>query len=78
MLPMLYRPNTHGEIVAREWLPNLGAGLTLRHFPQCCRMAQQFWLQVLEDSRISLEFRQGPATTHLQHLRKLHLPATPA
>jgi hypothetical protein len=73
MLPMLYRPNTHGEIVARKWRPDLGAGLALRHFSECHRMAEQFWLRVLEDDRISQEFKLGPATTHLHNLRKLQL-----
>lgn len=71
MLPMLYRPNAHGEILAREWQPNLGARLELRHFPHCCRMADQFWKAVLSDERISTEFKQNVAARHLSTLRNL-------
>jgi hypothetical protein len=47
MLPMMYRPNAHGEIIARAWMPNPGAGLALQHLPLCHLMAQQFWRHVL-------------------------------
>ncbi len=72
MLPMLYRPNTHGEIVDRRWMPNLGAKLELRHLPQCYEMANQFWTSVLNDSRISREFRQDVACHHLNTMRTLN------
>lgn len=72
MLPMLYRPNTHGEIVEREWAPNLGARLELRHLPQCYGMANQFWSDVMNDSRISSEFKQGVAYRHLNTMRTLN------
>jgi hypothetical protein len=36
-------------------------------------MAEQFWLRVLEDDRISQDFKLGPATTHLHNLLKLNL-----
>lgn len=71
MLPMLYRPNAHGEIIAREWVPNLGARLELRHLPQCYRMANQFWTEVLNDARISTGFKQDVAERHLSTLRNL-------
>ncbi|MES2261349.1 MAG: type II toxin-antitoxin system HipA family toxin YjjJ [Pseudomonadota bacterium] len=71
MLPMLYRPNTHGEIIAREWVPNL-AKLELRHLPQCHGMAYQFWTDVLNDARISKEFKQDVASRHLNTMRGLH------
>lgn len=74
MLPMLYRPNAHGEIVARAWRPELGASLALRHLPQCQRMADQFWRTVIDDARISSEFKRGVATHHLDTLRTL-IPA---
>lgn len=71
MLPMLYRPNTHGEIIKREWQPNLGAQLALKHLPQCYRMACQFWTDVLNDARISVEFKENVAQRHFNALRKL-------
>jgi hypothetical protein len=71
MLPMLYRPNTHGEIVERAWVPNLGARLELRHLPRCYDMAQQFWTDVLDDPRISRAFKQDVASRHLTTMRAL-------
>lgn len=71
MLPMLYRPNTHGEIVERQWVPNLRARLELRHLPLCYEMAHQFWTDVLNDSRISREFKQDVAYRHLNTMRAL-------
>jgi hypothetical protein len=71
MLPMLYRPNTHGEIVEREWRPNLGARLELRHLSQCFEMAHQFWTDVLGDNRVSQEFKENVATRHLETLCNL-------
>ena len=57
MLPMLYRPNSHGEIVAREWTPSYMGRLELRHLSKCHDMAMQFWRGVLNDSRISNDFK---------------------
>lgn len=71
MLPMLYRPNTHGEIVAREWKPNWSGRLELRHLPRCHRMASQFWNAVLDDRRISLDFKEIVAQPHLATLQNL-------
>ena len=71
MLPMMYRPNAHGEIVTREWIPNLGAGLELRHLPLCYRMAKAFWRRVLEDPRISQNFKRDVADLHLRTLQGL-------
>lgn len=71
MLPMMYRPNTHGEIIQREWVPNLSAGLELRHLPLCCQMAIEFWSRVMDDARISEGFRQQVAYRHLTTLREL-------
>lgn len=58
MLPMLYRPNTHGEIMQREWSLGSIKKLQLVHLPLCFRMAQEFWNQVLDDARISADFKQ--------------------
>ena len=71
MLPMLYRPNAHGEIVRRAWVPNVGAGLELQHLPLCHSMAKQFWRRVLEDQRISPDFKKTVADRHLSTLRTL-------
>jgi hypothetical protein len=68
MLPMLYRPNTHGEVIPRAWLPHFSAGLALRHVPPCQRMAQAFWRRVLDDTRISSNFKADVATPHLHTL----------
>ncbi|WP_133166858.1 HipA domain-containing protein [Solimicrobium silvestre] len=78
MLPMLYRPNAHGEIVEREWVPNLGARLELIHLQRCYEMANQFWTDVLNDPRISREFKQGIADRHLNTMRALNVGATNA
>ena len=72
MLPMMYRPNTHGEIIPREWRPNLGARLELRHLPLCQQMAKEFWQRVLEDHRISEDFKQNVACAHLSTLKELN------
>jgi hypothetical protein len=71
MLPMLYRPTTHGEVVARAWQLDLAAGLALRHLPRCYRMAQAFWRRVLDDERISPAFKSGVAAVHLRNLERL-------
>lgn len=65
MLPMLYRPNAHGEIVPREWTPNLGARRELRHLPLCHEMACQFWGDVLNNPMVSAGFKQDVAARHL-------------
>ncbi len=71
MLPMLYRPNAHGEIVDREWVPILGGKLELRYLKRCYEMANQFWSDVIEDPRISIEFKRDVAIRHLNTLRNL-------
>lgn len=72
MLPMLYRPNAHGEIVARAWVPHLGAKLELRHLPLCYRMAVQFWGDVLDNPLVSDAFKQDVAGPHGTTLRGLN------
>ncbi len=57
MLPMLYRPNAHGEIVPRQWQSTSTHRLQLRHLPICFGMASQFWDEVLADPRISADFK---------------------
>ena len=67
---MLYRPNAHGEIVAREWTPDYLGRLELRHLSKCVDMAVQFWRAVLSDVRISDDFK-GIAHRHMTALRPL-------
>lgn len=71
MLPMLYRPNTHGEIVARAWTPQLGPNLALKHLSRCVPMALQFWQTVIDDRRISPVFKDQVAAPHAQALQGL-------
>jgi len=68
MLPMLYRPNSHGEIVEREWLPAYIGKMELRHLSKCYDMALQFWGDVINDPRISEDFK-GVAECHLKAIR---------
>lgn len=76
-LPMLYRPNAHGEIVPRHWTPDLGGRLALQHLPRCCQMAQDFWRRVLADDRISQDFKNTVAGPHLHTLQQVCLTAPP-
>lgn len=68
MLPMLYRPNAHGEIIEREWLPVYMGRVELKHLAKCYAMALQFWDAVLSDPRISGDFKDI-ATRHLKAIQ---------
>ncbi|WP_295992127.1 type II toxin-antitoxin system HipA family toxin YjjJ [Rugamonas sp.] len=70
MLPMLYRPNSHGEIVDRQWAPTYLGRVELKHLPKCYAMALQFWTDVLRDPRISDDFK-GVADRHIAAVRPL-------
>lgn len=70
MLPMLYRPNAHGEIIERTWSPIYLHRLELRHLPICYPMALAFWQAVLADGRISDDFKRI-ARQHLAALQPL-------
>src|SRR5471032_1060979 len=70
MLPMLYRPNSHGEIVDREWAPIYLGRVELKHLPRCYEMALQFWMEVLKDPRIS-DYFKGVAHRHIAAVRPL-------
>lgn len=70
MLPMLYRPTTHGEVIEREWVPHLGT-LDLRYLGICYRMALAFWEEVMDDPRVSGEFKTDVACRHVNTLRQL-------
>ena len=71
MLPMFYRPTAQGEIVAREWIPDVGNRLALRHLARCYAMARQFWADVLNAPRISDEFKRDIASRHWDKLQVL-------
>lgn len=68
MLPMLYRPNSHGEIIEREWLAVYMGRVELRHLSKCYGMALQFWQDVVNDPRISEDFK-GVADRHVKAIR---------
>lgn len=58
MLPMLYRPNTHGEVVPREWNTNSLKNMQLMQLGLCYQMARTFWERAIADARISDEFKE--------------------
>ncbi|MET0268115.1 MAG: type II toxin-antitoxin system HipA family toxin YjjJ [Duganella sp.] len=57
MLPMLYRPNSHGEVIEREWSALSLRGMNMSHLAAGMALAQAFWTQVDNDERISAEFK---------------------
>ncbi|MES2129168.1 MAG: type II toxin-antitoxin system HipA family toxin YjjJ [Pseudomonadota bacterium] len=57
MLPMLYRPNAHGEIVPRQWQATSTQRLQLRHLQLCFELACQFWRSVAANDLISQDFK---------------------
>jgi hypothetical protein len=65
MLPMMYRPNTQGEVIERTFELAAIDALDLRHFAAALEMATAFWNRVIADQRISGDFR-SIATTHLE------------
>jgi len=69
-LPMLYRPNVHGEIVERAWKPDYLGNVALRHLSRCHGMALEFWHDVLQDTRISVDFKTV-ANNHLRAIQPL-------
>ncbi len=70
MLPMLYRPNAHGEVVERTWIPDYLGKVELRHLARCHDMALQFWRAVLADPRISDDFKRV-TNNHLRAIQPL-------
>jgi hypothetical protein len=58
MLPMLYRPSGHGEVVAREWSPTSIQRMQLRHLDVCFELADEFWNRVIASALISDDFKQ--------------------
>ncbi|MDY7576213.1 type II toxin-antitoxin system HipA family toxin YjjJ [Actimicrobium sp. CCI2.3] len=57
MLPMLYRPNTQGEVVDRRLSLDALDKLDLRQLPRAAMLANQFWMAVLADERVSDDFK---------------------
>ncbi|HEY4318865.1 MAG TPA: type II toxin-antitoxin system HipA family toxin YjjJ [Herbaspirillum sp.] len=64
MLPMMYRPNTQGEVIERTFELDVIDALDLRHFGTALEMATAFWNRVIADARISDDFR-AIAMAHL-------------
>jgi hypothetical protein len=68
MLPMMYRPNTQGEVIERAFELAAIDTLDLRHFDAAQEMAMSFWERVIADERISDDFKRI-ATAHLKVIR---------
>jgi hypothetical protein len=68
MLPMMYRPNTQGEVIERMFELAVIDALDLRHFTAAREMAMAFWDRALGDQRISDDFRRI-AAAHLDVIR---------
>jgi hypothetical protein len=64
MLPMLYRPNTQGEVVDRRLSLDAMDKLNLQQLPRAAMLAGQFWEAVLADDRVSDDFK-AVARRHL-------------
>ncbi|CAN5178187.1 type II toxin-antitoxin system HipA family toxin YjjJ [soil metagenome] len=58
MLPMLYRPNSQGEIVEQTFSMSVLDKLDLRHLAGALSMAKEVLNLVLEDDRISKDFKE--------------------
>lgn len=71
MLPMFYRPNQHGEIIARKWDARNAWRLELSHLPICFAMAQNFWHNVLSEESIGDDFKEV-AVRHLSALEAIN------
>lgn len=74
VLPMLYRPNSHGEVVEREWNAHSLRGMQLAHLPLCHAMASTFWDRVAKDERISNDFKRI-ALRHVEAISPLKTAA---
>ncbi|HEY4541256.1 MAG TPA: hypothetical protein VIG66_02655 [Noviherbaspirillum sp.] len=64
---MMYRPNTQGEIVEREFNLRVVDRIDTRHMPAVLAMAEDFWRRVLDDVRISPDFK-AIAQRHLHQM----------
>ncbi|PUA18989.1 type II toxin-antitoxin system HipA family toxin YjjJ [Glaciimonas sp. PCH181] len=58
MLPMMYRPNSQGEVVEREFNLSGLDRLDLRFLQRASDLANQFWDSVQTDARISEDFKR--------------------
>jgi hypothetical protein len=71
MLPMLYRPNPHGEIIPRNFKMELPKPENQESRERMYPIALEYWETLTRDEKISEEFRQ--ITTQAQHdLQTLH------
>ncbi len=58
MLPMLYRPEPGGELVARALEPALPPPAHLEVWQEAAGLAVQLWEEVAQDARVSAPFRE--------------------
>lgn len=65
MLPMRFAPTIHGEVVEREVKVTQATALTQEVWAEVGKWAKYYWQQVVNDERISAEFRTI-AQAHLQ------------
>lgn len=72
MLPMFYRPNNQGEIIAREFSLKVLDRLRLTQLAKAWQMALVFWQSVQDDTHISADFKTI-ATAHQAVLHSLRL-----
>ncbi len=57
MLPMLWRPSAHGEVVARDFQPPLPSPAQHAHWRLAAQMALDFWRRSAEWGVLSEDFR---------------------
>jgi biotin operon repressor len=74
MLPMLFAPQD-GHLVERVFTPVGPTAASLQAWPRARALAEEYWLRLSRDDRITVEFR-AICSTALRSVRTL--PATPA
>lgn len=71
MLPMRFRPASSGDIVERRYEVTMPIPEHKADWLDAARMAQVFWRRVVDDARISVEFRAIAADAHTVLTRAL-------
>ncbi|HVI55843.1 MAG TPA: hypothetical protein VM621_12440 [Luteibacter sp.] len=64
MLPMLYRPASSGELVARQFQPPAPTPSDLPFWTTAAAWAEIYWKRVAEHAEVSEAFRQIAAANH--------------
>ncbi|WP_255548671.1 type II toxin-antitoxin system HipA family toxin YjjJ [Luteibacter sp. dw_328] len=64
MLPMLYRPASTGEVVARQFQPPAPTPSDLPYWTTAAAWAEIYWKRVAERTEISDDFRQIAVANH--------------